>query len=221
MVSKRQIALLANFIKGCDERVEKTANGLMNQAKVTASSKKTVVAKLGSEAKGVQKVYGGLKAVLGTKAAYKASAKNKELASVLADLAIVATKIDMIKSIAEGEILEEEIPADVSAEDILGELTGDMGEEELPADGVETEGEEEDTEELPEEEEAVADEDLFGTEAEGEEDVEEEEVPATVPAVASKRSKASKQSKRIIAKQTVKPTVKASGSSIGLFTFIG
>jgi len=236
MLSAKALKRMNAYVAKLDASVGATASKLAPTNKgVTASSLKTVIAQLNTDALNIQKIYAGLKKVLSNRSAYLKASKNDAMAKILSDIAVVATKIDLVKAVAESE-MEEEIDTDnLEADDILNDLqeeTGvSMGEEpEFDDEEVAVEGEGEGEGEFPTEdaegEEPEFDEDEVAVEGEdmnsdeGEEDFdlsgifpEEEIEEAPVAPTASKKAAAKKATAKVITKTT-------SGTS-PLFNFVG
>lgn len=105
---------------------------------VTASDGKAILASIDQASTDVVKVYSGLKRAFATKAFLSTAgqtSESKEVASILASLSNLGTRIDFLKTIAEDEFSEdmadedmgEDNLDDVSADDVLDGIADDTG----------------------------------------------------------------------------------------------
>lgn len=105
---------------------------------VTASDGKAILASIDQASNDVVKVYSGLKRAFATKAFLSTAgqtSESKEVASILASLSNLGTRIDFLKTIAEDEFGEdvadedmgEDDLDDVSADDVLDGIAEDTG----------------------------------------------------------------------------------------------
>lgn len=105
---------------------------------VTASDGKAILASIDQASTDVVKVYSGLKRVFATKAFLSTAgqtSESKEVASILASLSNLGTRIDFLKTIAEdefgGDVADEDMGEDnlddVSADDVLDGIADDTG----------------------------------------------------------------------------------------------
>lgn len=105
---------------------------------VTASDGKAILASIDQASTDVVKVYSGLKRAFATKAFLSTAgqtSESKEVASILASLSNLGTRIDFLKTIAEdefgGDMADEDMGEDnlddVSADDVLDGIADDTG----------------------------------------------------------------------------------------------
>lgn len=237
LIAKRTVRKASKVLTAMDKKLDR----ILAVAKVTKNHKK-VEAELDKMATDLQKLYAGVKSKIAELEALPQM--DRGTAELLEDTAILATKVDLLKSViakcksAEDEGDEEEDGTPVTVDDVLQDLgvedggensdNGNGGEaEDLGNDGVvdedeahgelpaDFEGDHEDAMDLADDEDAGDDIMI----EDDEDDEEDDEGETQAPVTASKKVKATRR-KPAVAKRVVKKTIPETSVS-GLFDFIG
>lgn len=164
MLSDKTLKRMNAYVANLDAKISKTAGNLAPKNKtVTASNLKQMIASLREDAKNISKVYAGLRKVMSSKVAYTKASKSVAMSKMISDIAVVATKIDLIMAVAEAEMKDQVDTENLEPEDILSDLSSDTGVD-LEADDGDDEFEtpEEEEEETPEEEATETEADAYG-----------------------------------------------------------
>lgn len=237
LIAKRTVRKASKVLTAMDKKLDR----ILAVAKVAKNHKK-VEAELDKMAIDLQKLYAGVKSKVAELEALPQL--DKGTADLLEDTAILATKVDLLKSaIAKCKKAEEDEEEDdqtpVTVDDVLQDLGVEDGDAEGEDDNI---GSEEDNNEdldndgvadvdephgeLPEDFEGDHEDamNLMGEEDDGDDDVlldedeDNDEEEAQTPVTASKKVKAKR--KPAVAKRVVRKTMPETGVS-GLFDFIG
>lgn len=131
------MAFKTNKLNAFIAKMDATTAGLsakLVSKSVTASDGKAILASIDQASKDVVKVYSGLKKVFATKQFLSTAGKtaeSKAVATALASLSNLGTRIDFLKTIADDEFGEDapmdDADSDVSADDVLDGISKDTG----------------------------------------------------------------------------------------------